>query len=124
MQEGYASACIMGGLSETDRADSIMALRNALRGLLACTIDACSTGIDLTFGDVAVFVELTYEPTKLLQAEARLHRFGRHDPELVQYLIGRGSVDELVANAVIAKLDTFEAVMAGGAESLQAALPQ
>lgn len=93
--------------------------------LVAGTIDSMSTGIDLSYADVAVFVELTYEPHEFLQAEARLHRFGQKNPVLVQYLVAMGTADELVADMVILKLDTFEAVIGGVQETgLRSSLQQ
>lgn len=93
--------------------------------LVAGTIDSMSTGIDLSYADVAVFVELTYEPHEFLQAEARLHRFGQKNPVLVQYLVAMGTADELVADMVINKLDTFEAIIGGVQETgLRSSLQQ
>lgn len=93
---------------------------NAKLDVLACTIDSCSTGIDLTYADVAVFVELVYVPHQLIQAEARLNRFGQMLPVLVQYLIAQGTLDELIASVVINKIDTIAACIGkpGGLEEL------
>jgi hypothetical protein len=79
--------------------------------VLAATIDSTSTGIDLSYADVCVFVELTWEPHKLAQAEARLHRFGQTRPVLIVYLIARGTGDELILQTVISKLETFENII-------------
>lgn len=74
---------------------------------LVANIDATSTGIDLTFASVAVIAELVWEPRDLVQFEARLHRFGAELPVLVQYVIARGTGDELIAYGVVNKLDNF-----------------
>lgn len=93
--------------------------------VLVATIDSAGDAIDLSFASVCIFAELSYEPFKLLQAEARLHRFGQENPVLIQYFLARGTVDELVAKAVIDKLDTFGAVgFTPDGEALQPALQE
>ena len=74
---------------------------------LVANIDATSTGVDFTFASKIVFAELVWEPRDLVQFEARSHRFGQDDPVLVQYVIARGTGDELILHAVINKLDNF-----------------
>lgn len=76
---------------------------------LVANIDCTSTGIDLTFAGVGVIAELVWEPRDLVQWEARMHRFGASttDPVLIQYVIARGTGDELILHAVINKLDNF-----------------
>lgn len=112
-------AVIHGGVSQSMRERILHEMRTgaSTRSLLCATIDAASTGIDLSYADVAVFVELTYEPHELLQAEARLHRFGQKNPVLIQYLIARGTADELVAEVVLSKLDALESTIGGFAET-------
>lgn len=114
---------IHGGVSAANRSKRIHALKTHVgAGLLACTIDSCSTGIDLSFADNAFFAELTWKPLDLLQAEDRVHRIGRGTPTLIQYMIGRGTADELVLAGVISKLDTFEAVVGSVGDGMKKAL--
>lgn len=111
-------AVIHGGIPQVRRTKTIHELRQKDGASLLCaTIDAAGTGIDLSYADVAVFVELTYEPHELLQAESRLHRFGAQNPVLIQYLIARGTADELVADIVITKLATLETAVGGFSEA-------
>ena len=108
---------IYGGVPLKERA-----LRIARKpSVLACTIESCSTGIDLTFADVGVFLELVYKPHELIQAEGRLARFGQQRPTLFQYVVAVGTLDELIASSVIAKIDTTTEVIGnpGAAENLR-----
>ena len=73
--------------------------------------DCCATGIDLSWADVGVFVELVWEPRDLQQAEGRLHRFGQESPVLIQYVIARGTVDDIILRAVIRKLDNYDKIV-------------
>ena len=78
---------------------------------IVCTLDATAVGIDFSFADVGVFAELDYVPSKLAQGESRLHRFGQKRPVLIQYVIADGTIDELIRDTVIRKLDTFQQVI-------------
>jgi SWI/SNF-related matrix-associated actin-dependent regulator of chromatin subfamily A-like protein 1 len=118
--DGYAREAIMGGVSASRRGKAIDAAAKAQGAfLLAVTIDACSVGIDLSFADVLVFVELTYEPHELLQAEARGVKYGSNKGLLIQYVLGRGTVDEIVASRVVDRLENFEKVIGSSGESLE-----
>ncbi len=113
------AAIIHGGTPTLQRGKALEEAKATRSGhLLAATIASASTGIDLSYADVCVFVELTYAPQELLQAEARLHRFGQEKPVLIQYVIARGTTDDLIAAKVIAKLDVYEKVIGKTGESL------
>jgi superfamily II DNA or RNA helicase len=90
--------------------------------VLAATIDVTAGGISLVYADVAVFAEMTWEPHELIQCERRLWRFGQKKPVLIQYVIARTSVDELVRKVVIDKLANFETAIGKTGESLSADL--
>jgi SNF2 family DNA or RNA helicase len=101
---------IHGGVPLTRRNKIISELRRVEGPVcLVTTIDSTATGIDLTFANVGVIAELVWEPRDLAQWEARTHRFGASttDPVLIQYVIARGTGDELILHAVINKLDNF-----------------
>jgi SWI/SNF-related matrix-associated actin-dependent regulator of chromatin subfamily A-like protein 1 len=112
---------VHGGIPASRRVDAIERAREAARVaragedgvLLAVTIDTCGTGINLSFCDVAAFVEATYEPHKLLQAEARVSRQGATRGSLMLYLMGRGTIDERVVDVVVYKLDEVFAKVFG-----------
>lgn len=107
-REGLQTGLLHGGVSSKVRGKTIERAREAKGGFILCTtIDATQSGIDLTFCNVGVFVELTYEPHEILQWEARFHRPGQTLPVLIQFVIGKGTSDELIAKAVVDKLDVF-----------------
>lgn len=100
---------IHGGVALPNRGKIIDKLRK-IEGpcCLVANIDCASTGIDLTFASVVVMAELVWEPRDLVQFESRVHRFGAEgESVIVQYVIARGTGDELILQAVIDKLDTF-----------------
>lgn len=119
---GYASEVVHGGVSTLIRGSRIQRCRDATTSLLTATIDSSGTGIDLSYADVVVFAELSWEPHKLLQAEARAHRFGQQNPVLIQYVCARNTSDEIVANVVLDKLGVYEDVMGKGDDGLRDSL--
>jgi SNF2 family DNA or RNA helicase len=99
---------IHGGVALTRRGKIIDDLKRTEGSCcLVANIDCTSTGIDLTFASIVVVAELVWEPRDLVQFESRVHRFGQDDHVLVQYVIARGTGDELIMQAVINKLDNF-----------------
>jgi len=103
---GVKTALVTGEVPLAQREASIAAGHAGNIQAFVATIDSAGDAIDLSFASVAIFAELSYEPFKLLQAEARLHRFGQTRPVLVQYFFARGTIDELIAQHIIDKLDT------------------
>lgn len=85
-------------------------------GVIGATLDVGAQGIDLTFCDMLVNGELSYKAYELRQAEKRVHRFGAKDRKHFLYVLQRGSIDEIIADRVVTKLDLAQEVF-GGAES-------
>ena len=118
---GVDTELIHGGVAAMNRGKYIDRARTSPEGkghVLAATIDSCATGIDLSFASIGVVLELTYEPHELLQMEARQDRFGQKNPVLFRYVLQRGSVDELIASTIIAKLGVFEQVVGATGDTL------
>lgn len=105
--EGIDSKWIAGPQPQTKRE----AIIDSQPSVLCCTMDSTKAGIDLTYANVAVVVELDWVPSTLLQWEARLDRFGQKRNVLIQYLIALGTADEIISAAVIAKLSNFESAI-------------
>lgn len=111
-QEGFEGALIHGGIPVSRRSKSIGWLKDKQGGgMLACTIDSSATGIDLSFCDVGLFAECTWSPHELLQSEARIARYGQSKPCLIQYVLAKGTVEELIAKVVIDRLELYGSVV-------------
>jgi SNF2 family DNA or RNA helicase len=76
----------------------------------AATIQSVTTGIPLVEFDTVIFVGLDWTPSTILQAEARPHRLGQKRSVQVFYLVALGTVDEIVRQRVIERLDLFATV--------------
>lgn len=98
---------------DTDAADRGAMLADARIGI--ATMYSVTTGIDLVGYDSVIFCGLDWLPSTLLQAEARVHRIGQTRAVAVWYLVGQGTLDEVVRERVIDRLDTFEEI--GGRSS-------
>lgn len=100
---GYRASVVTGDLPQEKR----HAVVKAEPQVLCATMDSLGVGISLDYSDVAVFVELDWVPSKLIQCEGRQGRSSRNANVLIQYVIGRGTADEVIAGTVLKKLDTF-----------------
>jgi SWI/SNF-related matrix-associated actin-dependent regulator 1 of chromatin subfamily A len=82
------------------------------------SIQAMGVGITLTAASRVIFVEQSWTPSEMEQAECRLHRIGQVNSVLSQYLVVRESIDEKILSAVVCKMRVIEAVL-GEAEILE-----
>jgi len=111
--------CVHGDLSPDGRDAQATVFRNVQApAAFVATIDSVAVAISLVGANLVLFADLVPEPWKLLQAEKRCHRHGSTERVLVRYLIGTGTLDEAVADTVIAKLATIEQAL-GGADDQQ-----
>lgn len=85
-------------------------------GAACSTIYAVTTGIDLVEFDCVIFVGLDWMPSTILQAEARIHRIGQTRNVSCYFLVGIGTIDEVVRERVIDRLEAFGAAVGDGDE--------
>jgi SWI/SNF-related matrix-associated actin-dependent regulator 1 of chromatin subfamily A len=71
-------------------------------------IHAAGVGITLTAASTVVFVEDTWVPGEISQAEDRCHRIGQKESVLIQHLILEGSLDERVVGVLIQKQEIID----------------
>jgi SWI/SNF-related matrix-associated actin-dependent regulator 1 of chromatin subfamily A len=101
--EGVIALPIHGGYALKER---LAYIRQRPQALVA-TMDSIGAGVDISYADVGIFAELDWVPYKIIQVEGRQHRFGASRPVLFQYVIARGTVDEVIRSVVIHRLDNF-----------------
>ena len=75
------------------------------------SIQAMGVGITLTAASRVIFVEQSWTPAEMEQAESRLHRIGQANAVFSQYLVVRDSIDEKILSAVVSKMRVIEAVL-------------
>uniref|UniRef100_A0AAF5Q4A7 SWI/SNF-related matrix-associated actin-dependent regulator of chromatin subfamily A-like protein 1 n=2 Tax=Wuchereria bancrofti TaxID=6293 RepID=A0AAF5Q4A7_WUCBA len=71
------------------------------------SITAAGIGVTLTAASVVVFAELHWNPGTLKQAEDRAHRLGQKHSVFVQYLIAKGTADDILWPLIQKKLDVL-----------------
>lgn len=82
---------------------------------VVATFGAASTGVDglQHVASLGIMHSLLWVPAEMMQAEARLHRFGANTETPVNwvYLCMKDSADEFVQTKLVRRLDTWQRVM-------------
>ncbi len=108
-----AHGLITGAQDGDERQRHMDDFQNGKTELILCTVQAGGTGITLTKGSIAVFLQRSWSLVDTTQAEARVHRIGSevHDSvEIIDY-VTTGTIEEYQIAAVDAKSDRLEAVV-------------
>jgi len=103
---GFPVPWVSGEIDASKRRDRLI-----VSPVAVCTMKSMTTGVDLTDFDTGIFVGLDYVPSTLIQNEARLHRMGQARGVVFHYLIALGTIDEVIRNRVIDRLETFSDVV-------------
>ncbi len=111
-----------GDDTEKQRDMTIQRARAARPSILVATTRAMGTGIDLSFADVSIAVELDYVPGGLVQGEGRLDRPGQTNPVLCLYLVALGTIDEVIRDRIVGKLQVIDATVGAADKSFCADL--
>ena len=109
-----------GEMSVTKRLEEIEKASNSTPCVLVVTTHSVGEGLNrLVFADVAIIVELDHSPRWLAQFEGRLHRPGQKNNVLFEYVIGLGTIDELIRDRVISKIAVVEDALGQGDDLLR-----
>jgi SWI/SNF-related matrix-associated actin-dependent regulator 1 of chromatin subfamily A len=71
--------------------------------LFVGSIGTSAEGINLTTAKLALFLEIDWKPSILLQCEDRLHRFGQNDAVNIQYLLFDNSLETYMLSKIFEK---------------------
>ena len=80
--------------------------------VLAVQIQAGGVGVNLTRAAYAIYYSIGFSLGDYLQSLARIHRPGQRRPVTYYHLIARKTIDERVYEALEARQDLVEAVLA------------
>ena len=80
---------------------------------------AGNVGINLTKARYVIFAELDWSPAIHRQAEDRLHRIGQKNTVLAYYLVGKGTLDEHVADILVDKAYEIDTILDAKTESFE-----
>ena len=107
----FSPVSIIGGQTDTFRQSEIDKFQKGESKLMIAGIRAGNVGINLTRAKYVIFAELDWSPAIHRQAEDRLHRIGQKNTVFAYYLIGKGTLDDHVANILVDKSYEIDAIM-------------
>lgn len=64
------------------------------------SISACGVGLNITGASHVIFAELLWCDKMMVQAEDRVHRSGQESPVVIEYLLVKHSIDEVMLNKI------------------------
>jgi SWI/SNF-related matrix-associated actin-dependent regulator 1 of chromatin subfamily A len=98
---GEQSVLLDGTTKQRDRDDNVQRFQNDPNCMVFCgNIKAAGVGITLTASSIVVFVDLTWLPSDVSQAEDRCHRIGTTGTVNVYYLTD----PDLITDSIILKI--------------------
>ncbi|MHB8602451.1 MAG: SNF2-related protein [Nitrosotalea sp.] len=115
----YTPASIIGGQSDKERQEGIDRFQNGETKLIIAGLRAGNVGINLSRARYVIFAELDWSPAIHRQAEDRLHRIGQKNTVFAYYLMGKGTLDDHVANVLVDKSYEIDAIMDEKAETFE-----
>jgi hypothetical protein len=112
--KSYQPVHILGSDSAEARQAAVDAFQAKTARLMIASIGAAREGITLTAASDAFFVEFAWTPSRLAQAEDRIHRIGQ-DAEMCNYVyfVGDETVDQDILELVESKRKMAQATLVG-----------
>lgn len=107
----FSPVSIIGGQADNFRQEQIDKFQRGESKLMIAGIRAGNVGINLTRAKYVIFAELDWSPAIHRQAEDRLHRIGQKNTVFAYYLIGKGTLDDHVANILVDKSYEIDQIM-------------
>jgi len=107
----FSPVSIIGGQTDKMRQEAIDIFQKGESKLLIAGLRAGNVGINLTRAKYVIFAELDWSPAIHRQAEDRLHRIGQKNTVFAYYLIGKGTLDDHVANILVDKSYEIDSIM-------------
>lgn len=114
LQKQGVNLIVITGDIPPDRRGKMLEGAEASKQSVVATIDACKEGLNMQgITSNGVMHALDWQPSKLMQAEARIHRMGQKLPVTWTYILMAESADMWVAERVVKRLDTVQATIPG-----------
>ena len=117
--EEHNPSSIIGGQTLTTRDNEIDRFQKGQTRLMIAGLRAGNVGINLTKARYVIFAELDWSPAIHRQAEDRLHRIGQKNKVFAYYLVGKGTLDEHVADILVDKAYEIDTILDAKTESFE-----
>jgi SWI/SNF-related matrix-associated actin-dependent regulator 1 of chromatin subfamily A len=104
-ESGLRCVSVVGGMTDEAKQSAVDAFQNGQADVFVGNIKAAGVGLTLVRSAHVVFAELDWVPANMSQAEDRAHRIGQRNAVLVQHIVLEGSLDQVMATALVTKQD-------------------
>jgi SWI/SNF-related matrix-associated actin-dependent regulator 1 of chromatin subfamily A len=102
LEEAFKDSCLRIDGSTKDKQSVVDKFTNdKTKKILLGQIRAAGTGVNIQVASVVVFAEIGATSIEHDQAESRAHRHGQQKPVICYYLVGKGTVEELMVKKLI-----------------------
>jgi SNF2 family DNA or RNA helicase len=108
---GATAGVVHGGISRSDQGAAVRAFKEGRLDVLVGSLETLAEGLTLTVADMAIFVEMSYKPSRNEQARFRVHRMGQTRPVTIREYVTRKTVDEHKRELLATKTDRQMRVM-------------
>ena len=109
---GSEAVCVDGRVSIENRQLAVDGFQTDPRiKMFIGSIQAAGIGLTLTAASLALFVERSWTPALVTQAEDRLHRIGQKENVLIRHLVFNGSQDQRQVQALVRKQEIADRVL-------------
>lgn len=117
---GYKSSCVTGQMSQEKRKETIKKSLADHQHFLVCSMKSVGVGVDVLAGySTALFVELSYRPVDVTQTIGRFYRLSSLMPVTVAFLVLKGTLDDLLIDVLMPKVDQIAQTMKQGTSEEQ-----
>lgn len=89
-----SAVAVHGGVSDAIKSQAIADFKAGRLDVLVGSLETLAEGLTLTVADMAIFVEMSYKPSRNEQARYRVHRMGQTRPVTIREYVTIGTVDE------------------------------
>jgi SWI/SNF-related matrix-associated actin-dependent regulator 1 of chromatin subfamily A len=112
-ETNFNVAKIDGSTSDIDRSIITAEFQSGKYQVLLASMTAAGVGITLTAASRAIMLEQAWSPADEKQCHDRLHRIGQTKPVTIEYLIGSGTIDEVIQKVVQDKSEMIDSIVDG-----------
>jgi SWI/SNF-related matrix-associated actin-dependent regulator 1 of chromatin subfamily A len=102
---------IDGTVTGKARTDNVEQFTYGNCDMLACNIRAAGTGVTLTASSQVLFLQHTWTPAAILQAEDRIHRIGQVNTCKIYNSLVSGTIDESIINRLQSRFELMKDVI-------------
>lgn len=104
-ETGHRTELIHGGVSDRERQRIIKNWHLGKVDVLVGSLETLAEGLTLVEADLAIFVEVSYKPSRNEQARYRIDRLGQTKPVTIREYVTPGTVDERRREILATKTD-------------------